>query len=84
MTAITLPPESAPKKTFRDVWIITAAHGLTHWYPATFYLLLPLIGKELGLSYSQIGLVMTCQYAAGAIATFLAAWWSIPWAARAS
>ena len=71
MTAIALPPESlpaAPKKSFRDVWIITAAHGLTHWYPATFYLLLPLIGKELGLTYSQIGLVMTCQYAAGAIA----------------
>ena len=68
MAAITLPPELIPKKTFRDVWIITAAHGLTHWYPATFYLLLPLIGKELGLSYSQIGLVMTCQYAAGAIA----------------
>ena len=68
MTAITVQPESAPKKSFRDVWIITAAHGLTHWYPATFYLLLPLIGKELGLSYSQIGLVMTCQYAAGAIA----------------
>jgi MFS family permease len=68
MTAITAAPESAPKKSFRDLWVITAAHGLTHWYPATFYLLLPLIGKELGLSYSQIGLVMTCQYAAGAIA----------------
>ncbi len=75
MTAIALPealPEASlpvsPKKSFRDVWIITAAHGLTHWYPATFYLLLPLIGKELGLTYSQIGLVMTCQYAAGAIA----------------
>ena len=68
MTAITASPESAPKKSFRDVWIIAAAHSLTHWYPATFYLLLPLIGKELGLSYSQIGLVMTCQYAAGAIA----------------
>ena len=73
MTAIlfppdALPPGSAPKRSFRDVWVITAAHALTHWYPATFYLLLPLIGKELGLSYSQIGLVMTCQYAAGAIA----------------
>ena len=68
MTAITLPGASAPKTSFRDVWVITVAHGLTHWYPATFYLLLPLIGKELGLSYSQIGLVMTCQYAAGAIA----------------
>ncbi|MBC8022629.1 MAG: MFS transporter [Burkholderiales bacterium] len=43
-------------------------HGLTHWYPSTFYLLLPIIGKELGLTYSQIGLIMTCQYLAGAVA----------------
>jgi MFS family permease len=50
------------------VWLITIGHALTHWYPATFYLLLPIIGKELGLSYSQIGLIMTCQYVAGAVA----------------
>jgi MFS family permease len=40
---------------------------MTHWYPATFYLLLPLIGKELGLSYGEIGAIMTCQYLVGAI-----------------
>ena len=40
---------------------------MTHWYPATFYLLLPLIGRELGLSYSQIGAVLTFQYVAGAV-----------------
>ena len=50
------------------MWLITIGHGLTHWYPATFYLLLPLIGNELGLNYSQIGLIMTCQYVASAIA----------------
>jgi MFS transporter, FSR family, fosmidomycin resistance protein len=50
------------------LWLITIGHGLTHWYPATFYLLLPLIGNELGLNYSQIGLIMTCQYVASAIA----------------
>lgn len=54
-------------KSFADVWMITFGHAMTHWYPATFYVLLPLIGKELGLSYSQIGLVMTCQYVAGAV-----------------
>jgi sugar phosphate permease len=43
----------SPPRTFRDVWLISAGHGLTHWYPATFYVLLPLIGKELGLSYTQ-------------------------------
>jgi len=53
---------------WRELWLITIGHSLTHWYPATFYLLLPLIGHELGLSYSQIGLVITCQYIAAAVA----------------
>lgn len=53
---------------WRELWLITIGHALTHWYPATFYLLLPLIGNELGLTYSQIGLIMTCQYVAAAVA----------------
>jgi MFS family permease len=65
--AITVP-EVAPRGSYREMWLITLGHSLTHWYPATFYLILPIIGKELGLSYSQIGLIMTCQYIAGAVA----------------
>ena len=57
----------SPPGTFRDVWLISAGHALTHWYPATFYVLLPLIGKELGLSYTQIGFLMSAQHIAGAI-----------------
>lgn len=57
-----------PGRSFREVWLIALGHALTHWYPATFYLLLPIIGNELGLSFSQIGLIMTCQYIAGAVA----------------
>jgi MFS family permease len=53
---------------WRELWLITIGHALTHWYPATFYLLLPLIGNELGLTYSQIGLIITCQYVAAAVA----------------
>ena len=61
--------QNAPaRQSFREVWLITFGHSLTHWYPATFYLLLPIIGNELGLSFSQIGLIMTCQYIAGAVA----------------
>jgi FSR family fosmidomycin resistance protein-like MFS transporter len=60
-------PAEAPR-SFREVWLISLGHALTHWYPATFYLLLPIIGNELGLSFSQIGLIMTCQYLAGALA----------------
>jgi FSR family fosmidomycin resistance protein-like MFS transporter len=59
---------SAARHPWRELWLITIGHSLTHWYPATFYLLLPLIGNELGLSYSQIGLIMTCQYMASAVA----------------
>jgi MFS family permease len=57
---------SAPR-SFREVWLISAGHAFTHWYTATFYLLLPLIGKELGLSYTEIGLIMTVQSGVGAL-----------------
>lgn len=66
MTALTLPTRA--RRSFQEVWVVSIGHALTHWYPATFYLLLPLIGNELGLSYSQIGSILACQYAAGAIA----------------
>ena len=69
MNSTVADTESVPaQRSFREVWLITLGHALTHWYPATFYLILPIIGKELGLSYSQIGLIMTCQYLAGAVA----------------
>ena len=68
MTAITVDAAVRPRRSFQEVWVISLGHALTHWYPGTFYLLLPLIGKELGLSYSEIGAVLSCQYFAGAIA----------------
>src|SRR6476660_2124748 len=67
MTDFAAPGGQAPRKSFREVWLITIGHALTHWYPATFYLLLPLIGNELGLSYVQIGSILTCQATAGAL-----------------
>jgi MFS transporter, FSR family, fosmidomycin resistance protein len=65
MTTITA--ETATHGSFREVWLISAGHMMTHWYPSTFYLLLPLIGNELGLSFSQIGSILTCQFMAGAL-----------------
>src|ERR1700736_2968913 len=65
MTTVTA--ETAPRAAFADVWLISAGHMMNHWYPGTFYLLLPLIGNELGLSFSQIGSILTCQFAAGAL-----------------
>lgn len=67
MSAVASHGESRSERSFLEVWIITIGHALTHWYPATFYILLPLIGYELGLSNTEIGLIMTAQYAAGAV-----------------
>ncbi|WP_206105433.1 MFS transporter [Paenibacillus thalictri] len=55
------------QKSMKEMWLITIGHGLTHWYPATFYLLLPIIGKELGLNYTEIGMVISFQYIASTI-----------------
>ena len=51
----------------KEVWLLSGGHCFTHWYPATFFILLPILGKELGLSYTEIGFIMTVQYLAGAI-----------------
>lgn len=67
MSVISAQAGAVPRRSFQEVWVVSIGHALTHWYPATFYLLLPLIGAELGLSYSQIGSILTCQFAAGAI-----------------
>lgn len=67
MTSLASAPQSRSDKSFLEVWIITIGHALTHWYPATFYILLPLIGVELGLNAAQIGMIMSAQYFAGAI-----------------
>ena len=58
---------SARPAPFKEIWLISLGHSLTQWYPATFFLLLPIIGKELDLSYSEIGFIMTVQYAVGAV-----------------
>jgi FSR family fosmidomycin resistance protein-like MFS transporter len=67
MTTVAAEAPASPPLPFREVWLISAGHMMTHWYPATFYLLLPLIGNDLGLSFAQIGSILTCQFAAGAI-----------------
>ena len=66
MNTVAATAAAAPR-SYRDVWLISSGHAFTHWYTATFYLLLPLIGKELGLSYTEIGVIMTTQHIVGAI-----------------
>jgi MFS family permease len=41
------------------LWGVCIGHGFTHWLPSTFYLLLPFIKDELGLSYMEMGLLVS-------------------------
>jgi FSR family fosmidomycin resistance protein-like MFS transporter len=52
------------RQTDSLLWLIALGHTFTHWCPATFYLLLPFLIKEMGLSYSQAGFLVTIRAAA--------------------
>lgn len=43
--------------------LVSVAHGATHWINATFYVVLPFIAAELGLSYTQTGTLVTVFHA---------------------
>ncbi len=40
-------------------FLVGAGHGATHWIIATFYVLLPYLSKELNLSYTEAGSLIT-------------------------
>lgn len=52
------------RQTDSLMWLITLGHTFTHWCPATFYLLLPFLVKEMGLTYAQAGFLVTIRAAA--------------------
>jgi MFS family permease len=52
------------RQTDSLLWLVSLGHTFTHWCPATFYLLLPFLVKEMGLSYSQAGFLVTIRVAA--------------------
>ena len=52
------------RQTDSLLWLVALGHTFTHWCPATFYLLLPFLVKEMGLSYSQAGFLVTVRVAA--------------------
>jgi len=44
--------------------IVALGHGGTHWTQTAIYLLLPYITIDLGLTYTQAGLILTVFYIA--------------------
>ncbi|MBI1778929.1 MAG: MFS transporter [Proteobacteria bacterium] len=52
------------------VFLVSLGHGATHWIAATFYLLLPFITRDFGLSYAEAGFIVTCFYIGSVAANF--------------
>jgi MFS transporter, FSR family, fosmidomycin resistance protein len=50
-----------PDRTNAGMWAIGAGHAMTHAYAAAFYLLLPFLAKDVGLTYSQVGLIIAVR-----------------------
>jgi len=46
------------KRTDPTLAAVSFGHGITHWYPSTLYIILPYLAKDLGLTYSQVGILM--------------------------
>lgn len=60
-TASTIP-DSPPRAPLWRAYLLAAGHGTTHWTPAAFFLMMPLIEQELKVGYTAIGFVMTVYY----------------------
>ncbi len=56
-----------PDRTNAGMWAISAGHAITHAYSAAFYLLLPFLARDLGLTYSQVGLIVSIRQLVSAV-----------------
>lgn len=62
-------------------YLVAVGHGGTHWLMATMYILLPFARQDLGLSYAEIGAVITAMNVA-AFATNIGAGPAVDMSAR--
>ena len=51
-------------------FLVGLGHGATHWMAAFFYLLLPFIAKDIGLSYTDAGLLVSIFHLSSLAANF--------------
>ncbi len=53
-----------------QVWLVSSGHGTTHWIMSTFFVVLPYVSQDLGLSYAQAGLLVSAFYVSSFVANF--------------
>ncbi len=52
------------------MWLIGLGHGATHWIAGSFYVLLPYLTKDLGLSYTEAGILVSVLHVSSFLANF--------------
>lgn len=57
-------------KEQKPALLVGFGHAGTHWIVATFYLILPFVAKDLGLSYSEVGFLVAVLHFSSASANF--------------
>ncbi|HEX2255827.1 MAG TPA: MFS transporter, partial [Afifellaceae bacterium] len=55
----------------RAMWIVGFGHGTTHWIMATFFVVLPFLAQDLGLSYAEAGALVSAFYVSSFLANFV-------------
>ncbi len=71
-----IPPSSARPafttavRAQAPIFLVGLGHGATHWLLGTFLILLPFVSKDLGLSYTEAGLLVTVMHIASFFANF--------------
>lgn len=53
-----------------SMWLIGLGHGATHWVAGSFYVLLPYLTRDLGLSYTQAGFLVSVLHVSSFLANF--------------
>ena len=51
-------------------WMVALGHGATHWVLAAYLVMAPFFTKELGISYTEAGLLFATFHVCSFIANF--------------
>lgn len=52
------------------IWLMGLGHGATHWIAGIFYVLLPFLTRDLGISYTEAGLLVSIFHISSFLANF--------------
>ncbi len=52
------------------IFMVGLGHGATHWIAGTFYVLLPYMSRDLGLTYAEAGIFVSVLHVSSVIANF--------------